>query len=251
MSGDLTGYTALVTGSTAGLGLAIAEELGLRGARVALNYSRHTLRAQTALDRLRSQSIKCELFQASVIIPDAVETLLQDVTAALGPVDILVINATPDQPQKPMDSYEWDEYQSMLDFFVKSPFLLTRASLPAMRQRGWGRIINIGSEVVSRAPAFFSAYVAAKGAQEAWTRCMARELAPENITVNMVSPGWIPVERHDSVPLDEKNGYFEGIPMGRWGTPKDVAVAVASLASPAASFMTGQPLGVSGGVTIA
>ena len=104
-------------------------------------------------------------------------------------------NATPAQPLKPIEQYDWAFYQSMLDFFVKSPYLLTREVLPHMKQRKWGRIINITSEVFSRGVAPFSAYVAAKGGQIGWSRSMANELAPWNITVNMIAPGWIRARR--------------------------------------------------------
>ncbi len=247
---DLEGRTALVSGSTTGLGLEIASALGARGARIALNYSHQVARAQTALERVRARGIEAQLFRASVVNPSEVAELFAQIDSGLGPVDILVINATPDQPQRPIEEYDWEDYQAMLDFFVKSPYLLTRTALPYMRSQGWGRIINITSEVVQRAPAHFSAYVAAKGAQEAWTRAMARELAPDQITVNMVSPGWIPVERHESDPVDVKQAYLEKIPMGRWGIPSDVASAVTFLASESAGFITGQRIGVSGGMTI-
>ncbi|MGV3756270.1 MAG: SDR family NAD(P)-dependent oxidoreductase, partial [Verrucomicrobiota bacterium] len=159
--------------------------------------------------------------------------------------------ATPAQPQKPIEEYDWAFYQSMLDFFIKSPFLLTRACLPHLKQQKWGRIINIGSEVVARGVPNFSAYVAAKGGQNGWTRSMSGELAPHGITVNMIAPGWIPVERHENDPQELKDGYRALIPANRWGVPQDLAGAVVFLASDAASFITGQNLHVNGGMTVA
>ena len=176
--------------------------------------------------------------------------MLGQIAKKLGRVDIVVVNATPDQPQKPIEQYDWAFYQSMLDFFVKSPYLLTRAVLPAMKKRKWGRIINIGSEVFRLGVCPFSAYVAAKGAQTGWTRSMARELAPWQITVNMVSPGWIPVERHDNDPQALKDGYEAVIPMRRWGVPGDVSGAITFLAGDSAAFITGQDIAVNGGMTV-
>ncbi|MGA0870618.1 MAG: SDR family NAD(P)-dependent oxidoreductase, partial [Planctomycetota bacterium] len=167
-----------------------------------------------------------------------------------GPIDILVVNATPDQPQRAIEDYDWDFYQSMLDFFVKSPYLLTRRVLPHMKAKRAGRILNITSEVFHRGVGNFSAYVAAKGAQNGWTRSMATELAPWNITVNMIAPGWIPVERHANDPQEQKDGYRALIPMDRWGVPDDVIGATVFLASDAASFITGQNLCVNGGMTV-
>ena len=109
-----------------------------------------------------------------------------------------------------------------------------------MKRQKWGRIINITSEVFSLGVAPFTAYVAAKGSQVGFSRSLATELAPFGITVNMISPGWIPVERHEKDPQDMKDMYLATIPAGRWGTPQDVATAAIYLASEEASFVTGQ-----------
>ena len=135
----------------------------------------------------------------------------------------------------------------MLDFFVKSPFLLAKQLLPHMKEAHWGRIVNIGSEVFHQAWPNFSAYAAAKGAQHGWTGSMATELAPHGITVNMISPGWIPVERHENDPQEEKDKYLAKVPAGRWGIPDDLAGLIVFLASNASSFITGQDILVNGG----
>ena len=248
---SLAGRTALVTGSSAGLGKAIAMSLGAAGAKVAINYANNQTRAEAAFAEFIAAGHEGCLVRGSVIEEADVERIVAEVEDQIGGVDILVVNATPDQPHRPIEEYDWDFYQSMLDFFIKSPFLLSRAVLPHMKKQGWGRIINIGSEVVALGVGNFSAYVAAKGGQNGWNRSMATELAPSKITVNMVSPGWIPVERHETDPQEEKDAYRAGIPMGRWGVPADVGGAVAFLAGDAAAFMTGQHLHVNGGLTVA
>ena len=224
--------------------------LARAGARVALNYANNQERAEAVHADFQADGLKGELFKASVVDESEVQRLVAEVEAALGPIDILVVNATPDQPHMPIEEYDWAFHQSMLDFFIRSPFLLTRAILPGMKARRWGRIINIGSEVVARGVGDFSPYVAAKGGQNGWTRSMATELAPWNITVNMVSPGWIPVERHEKDPQSEKDEYLAQIPMGRWGVPQDVGGTVTFLASDAANFVTGQNIHVNGGMTV-
>jgi 3-oxoacyl-[acyl-carrier protein] reductase len=248
---SLAGRTALVTGSTTGLGKAIAMSLGAAGARVAINYANNQARAETAFAEFIAAGHEGCLVRGSVIEEADVDRIVGEVERELGGIDILVVNATPDQPHLPIEEYDWAFYQSMLDFFIKSPFLLSRAVLPHMKSLGRGRIINIGSEVVTLGVGNFSAYVAAKGGQNGWNRSMATELAPFNITVNMVSPGWIPVDRHETDPQEEKDAYRAGIPMGRWGVPADVGGAVTFLAGDAAGFMTGQHLHVNGGLTVA
>ena len=247
---ELEGKVALVTGSSTGLGLAIALELGARGAAVALNYAHRTDRAEKALAKLTSSGAKGELFKADVTDAESVNKLAADIKQKLGPVDILIPNATLDQPIKPIEDYTWDDYEEMIRFFIKSPFLLAQAVLPDMKSQQWGRIVNIGSEVVECGVPNFSAYVAAKGAQKGWTHSMSQELAPFGITVNLISPGWIPTDRHSDAPQDDLDAYLQTIPVARWGQPEDVAQAVADFCSPRASFVTGQTLCVNGGRTL-
>ncbi|TDJ72584.1 MAG: 3-oxoacyl-ACP reductase FabG [Planctomycetota bacterium] len=250
MTATLTNHVALVTGSSTGLGHAIAVHLAKAGAKVALNYCNNEGRAEEAFARFEAEGCSGALFRADVTDPGEVERMFGEIEASLGPVDVIVPNATCEQPQRPFEEYDWDFYQRMIDFFIKSPYLLTRACLAHMKDQRWGRIVNIGSEVFDRGSGNFSAYVAAKGGQRGWTRSMATELAPFGITVNMVSPGWIPVERHANDPQAMKDAYLAKIPVGRWGTPDDIAAAVVYLASEEGSFVTGQTLVVNGGMTV-
>lgn len=249
MAFSLVGHVAIVTGSSTGLGKAIALTLGKAGAGVTVNYHNNQLRAERTFKEFQQAGIKCLLVRADASTEEGVEEIYSHTELQLGPPDILVVNATCDQPMRPIEEYDWAFYQTMLDFFIKSPFLLTRRGLAHMKKKKWGRIINITSEVFQRGVAPFSAYVAAKGGQVGWSRSMSRELAPDGITVNMVAPGWIPVERHDKEPQEKKDAYLALIPAGRWGTPQDVADACLYLASEEASFVTGQTICVNGGMT--
>jgi len=249
MSFSLQNHVAIVTGSSTGLGKAIALTLGKAGAKVAINYANNTQRAERTQREFEQTKIDSMLVKADVTTAEGVDQLFTATEASLGKPDIIVVNATCEQPLKPIEEYDWEFYQRMIDFFIKSPFLLTRRGLPAMKQKRWGRIINIASEVFQRAVAPFSAYVAAKGGQIGWSRSMSRELAPYGITVNIASPGWIPVERHENDSQADKDAYRALIPAGRWGVPQDVADAVLYLASEEASFVTGQTICVNGGMT--
>ena len=247
---SLAGRVALVTGSSTGLGKATAKCLGMAGAKVAVNFCSSRARADETLAELRSAGITAELFQADVTSESEVDAMVSAIENSLGPVDVVVVNATPAQPHKPIEEYDWAFYQQMLDFFVKSPYLLARRALPGMKERRHGRLINITSEVFHLGVSPFSAYVAAKGGQTGWSRSMAHELAPYGITVNMIAPGWIPVERHKDDPQAEKDAYLATIPMGRWGRPDEVGWAATYLASDEASFVTGQTIAVNGGKTV-
>ncbi len=244
---SLEGRVALVTGSTTGLGKEMARALGQAGAKVAINYANSTDRAEATCREFDKEGLATQLFRASIIEPDEVQKLVEQVRDALGPIDIAVISATPEQPILPIEEYDWELYQQLHDFFVKSPYLLARALLPHMKEQGWGRIVNMGSEVFHQAWPNFSAYAAAKGGQHGWTRSMATELAPFGITVNMISPGWIPVERHANDPQEEKDKYLTKVPAGRFGVPEDLAGLITFLASDSSSFLTGQDILVNGG----
>ena len=247
MSFSLEGKVALVTGSSTGLGKAVARAFAKAGAKVAVNYHNNVERAEATMAEFAKDGLECGLFRANVIDEASVDAMFDEIESKLGAVDIVVPNATPDQPLKPIEEYDWEFYQSMLDFFIKSPYLLTRRALPSMKQKKWGRIINITSEVYQLSVAPFSAYVSAKGGQVGWSRSMSKELAPFGITVNMIAPGWIPVERHDKDPQEMKDGYLAAIPMGRWGRPDEVGSAAVYYASEEAAFVTGQTICVNGG----
>ena len=250
MSFSLDGHVALVTGSSAGLGKAIALRLGLAGAKVALNYNNNLSRAESALAELQDLGCEVVLVKGDVTNEEDVTAIYEAIATQLGSVDILVLNATGNQPQIPFEEYTWQDFQTMIDFFIKSPFLLTRACLPAMKEKQWGRIINISSDVFFRTVSNFSAYVTAKGGQIGFTRSMATELAPFGITVNAIAPGWIPVERHETTPQEKKDAYQVRIPMQHWGTPQDIAEAVLYFASQESKFVTGQYLCINGGISL-
>ncbi|MFI9504098.1 SDR family NAD(P)-dependent oxidoreductase [Nocardia sp. NPDC052566] len=238
---------ALVTGSSRGLGSAIARRLGRDGYAVAVNGLHDDGKAAEVVEQIRAVGGVAEAVAADVTDERQVGTLVAEVAERLGPIDVLVLNATGPQPEGLLTDIGWAEHLAQLDFFVKSPMLLGRAVIPGMQERGFGRVVNIDSEVVDRPPPGRSAYATAKSAQIGLTRSWARELAPFGITVNTVAPGFVPVERHADVPTEERDAYLASVPLGRLGTPDDVAHAVSFFASATAGFITGQRIVVDGG----
>jgi 3-oxoacyl-[acyl-carrier protein] reductase len=241
------GRVALVTGSSRGLGQAIARRLARDGLAVAVNGLGADGQAAAVARTIRDEGGTADAFTADVTDEQQVAVLVSAVAASLGPVDVLVLNATGPQPEAPLADVAWEDHVAQLEFFVKSPVLLGRAVLPAMRARRSGRIIQIDSEVADRPPPGRSAYATAKNAQIGLARSWARELAPAGITVNTVAPGFIPVERHADIAPEVRNAYLGSVPAGRMGTPGDIACAVSFFASEEAGFITGQRIIVDGG----
>jgi 3-oxoacyl-[acyl-carrier protein] reductase len=246
----LTGRTALVTGASRGLGAAIALELGARGAKVAVNYFAKQDRAEQLCEQIKKQGGEAAAFYADVRLEADVEQMIRAVNETFQQVDIAVINATGPQPFLTIEEQTWERYLDQLEFFVKSPLLVLQQVVAGMKSRGYGRIIQIGSEVFEIGNPKFAHYVAAKAAQLGQTRSWARELGASGITVNLVAPGWIPTERHLHSTQAEMNAYTAGVPMKHMGTAEDVANTVAFLASDAGRFITGQKISVNGGNTV-
>jgi len=248
---ELSNRVALVTGASRGLGAAIAHSLGKRGAKVAVNYFASPEKAARVAHGIHVAGGEAEIFGADVRDEAEVNRMVAEVRARFGPVDILVPNATGPQPFIAIEEMTWRDCLDQLEFFIKSPLLLVKAVVGSMKERRFGRIIQIGSEVFERGVPEFSNYVSAKGGQLGQTRSWAREFAPWGITVNLVAPGWIPTERHANDPQEEKDEYAAEVPMLRMGVAEDIGETVAFLASDAANFISGQKISVNGGNTLA
>lgn len=244
---NANGRVALVTGSSRGLGSAIAIRLAKDGFAVAVNDVHAGGAALEVVQAIRDDGGVAEAFTADVTDEDDAVALVSAVAKALGPIDVLVLNATGPQPEAPVAEVGWDDHVSQFAFFVKSPVLLGRAVLPSMQAQRFGRIVHIDSEVADRPPAGRSAYATAKNAQIGIARSWAHELAPFGVTVNTVAPGFVPVERHADVSNAIRNAYVASVPMGRMGTGFDIANAVSFFASESTGFVTGQRLVVDGG----
>lgn len=243
--------TALVTGASRGLGAAIAKGLGAAGWRVAVNYAHDDQGAAGVVAAIEAAGGKAAAFKFDVTDKASVRHGIAEIVETLGPLDVIVNNATGPQPMMPIEEQSWDDHLDQLRFFIKAPLLILQAVLPDWKARRSGVVINIGSEVVDIGNANFGNYVAAKAAMVGLTRSWANELGGDGIRVNLVAPGFIPVERHADANEDDLEAYRRRVPLGHQGVPEDIAGTVVFLASPAGGFITGQTIAVNGGRTLA
>jgi gluconate 5-dehydrogenase len=248
---DLSGKRALVTGAGSGLGLAIAEGLGRAGAAVVVN-GRNAAKLDAATAHLESEGIDASRAPFDVTDGDAVAAAVVDIEKRLGPIDILVNNAGMND-RKALDSFSWDEWRTLMAANLDGPFLLTRSLIPAMKVRRRGKIINICSLASDLGRPNIVPYAASKGALKMLTRALAVELAPANIQVNGIVPGFFKTAMNAQLVDDAEFSAWlaRRTPAGRWGEPAEIAGAAVFLASSAADFVTGHLLHVDGGFSAA
>ena len=246
---ELTGKAALVTGGSRGIGRATALELARQGARVAVNYMTQEAAANAVVAAIKEAGGEAFAVQADVGDATAVERMVETLQERWGRVDILVNNAgiTRDTLLMRMSEEDWD---AVIRTDLKGPFLCTKAVLRPMLRQRWGRIINLSSIIGTRGNAGQANYAAAKAGLIGFTKSVAKEVASRNITVNALAPGWIESDMVASVPEAYRKEALARIPAGRFGTPEDVAATIAFLASEAASYITGQLLGIDGGMVL-
>ena len=242
---DLTGRTALVTGSTRGIGRAIAESLASAGARVAV-VGRDEARARQAADAI---SAEARGFACDVGDPTSVTALVEAVEREFGAIDILVNNAglTRDNILFRIKDEDWD---AVLNANLRGAFIAIRAASRGMMKRRWGRIINIASVVGLVGNKGQANYAASKAGLIGMTKSVAKELASRNVLANVVAPGYIDTDMTAAMTDEAKTTLSAQIPLGRLGNPHDIAGVVTFLASDAAAYITGQTFVVDGGMVM-
>jgi 3-oxoacyl-[acyl-carrier protein] reductase len=242
---DLSGKTAFVTGSSRGIGLAIARALYSAGAKVAV-VGRDLERARSVAEGLgeRAAPVACDVADVA-----QVEAAIAAAESALGPIDILVNNAgiTRDNILLRLSDDDWD---AVLDANLKGAFITIRATIKGMMKRRAGRIINITSIVGLIGNKGQANYAASKAGLIGLTKSVAKEYASRNILANCIAPGFIETDMTDALPTEARATLLEQIALGRLGRPEDVAGTVLFLASDLAEYITGQVLVVDGGMVI-
>jgi len=243
---DLKDKTALITGATGGIGMAIARALHEAGATVALSGTRENVLAE----RMEELGERAVAVPANLSDADSVAGLVPAAEEALGaPVSILVNNAgiTRDTLAMRMKPEQW---QDVLDVNLTAAFRLSQAVLRGMMKARWGRIINITSVVALTGNPGQANYAAAKAGMIGMSKSLAREIAARGITVNCIAPGFIETPMTDALNDKQRDAILAQIPAGRLGQPRDVAAAALYLASPAGEYVTGQVLSVNGGMAM-
>lgn len=242
---DLTGKCALVTGASGGIGSAIARALHAQGATVGLSGTRvEPLQALAAELGDRAHVLPCNLGDA-----EALKDLPKQAVAAMGSLDILVNNAgvTRDNLFMRMSEDEWD---TVINVNLRAAMKLSQGVLRGMMKARWGRIINVTSVVGAAGNPGQGNYAAAKAGLTGLSKSLAFEVATRGITVNCIAPGFIETAMTEKLNDDQKAGALSKVPVGRMGTPEEIAAAAAYLASPEAAYVTGATLHVNGGMAM-
>ena len=245
----LDGKCALVTGASRGIGRAVALKLAEEGAKVALNFAGNEAAANEVRQTIESAGGQAVLVRADVADEAAVQEMVQKTADAFGRIDILVNNAgiTRDGLLARMKEEDWD---AVLSTNLKGVFLTTKAVAKLMMKQRAGRIVNMASVVGVTGNAGQANYSAAKAGVIGFTKTIAKELASRGVTANAVAPGFIDTDMTSVLSDKAKEAALAGIPLGRMGTPEDIAAAVLFLVSDQSSYITGQVLHVDGGMVM-
>ncbi len=249
MANTLENKVALITGGSRGIGRAIALEFAKRGAAVVVNYNQSPAAAEAVVNQIKEAGGKAASFQADVSDFKQAEALVKFTIDTFGDLSILVNNAgiTRDQLIMMMPEADWD---AVINTNLKSTFNCSKAAVKHMMRKRTGRIINIASVAGQMGNPGQTNYSASKGGQIAFTKALAREVAARNITVNAIAPGFIDTEILDAMTPETLEAALKLVPLGRKGKPEEIAYAAAFLASDEAAYITGQALGVDGGMAM-
>lgn len=245
----LKGKTAIITGSGRGLGKAIAKKLAQMGANIVLNDIPSSESVNQTAEEFKNAGYSVLVTKGDVSNPEDIKTMVKEAVDTFGSIDILINNAgiTRDKPMLMMSEEDWD---IVLNVNLKSAFLCTKAIAKVMLKQRYGKIVNIASVAGRYGNPGQANYSASKAGLIGLTLTTAKELAPRGITCNAVAPGLIESKMTEVLPDEIKQTYLNNIPLGRFGTPEDVANVVAFLASPDSDYVTAQVIDIDGGLVM-
>ena len=246
---SLENKVAIVTGGSRGIGRAIALEFAERGAAVVVNYNKSPESAEEVVKKIQEAGGKAAAFQADVSDFKQAEALIKFAIDTFGDLGILVNNAgiTRDQLIMMMPEADWD---AVINTNLKSTFNCSKAAVKHMMRKRTGRIINMASVAGQMGNPGQTNYSASKGGQIAFTKALAREVAARNITVNAIAPGFVNTEILDAMTPEALETALKLVPLGRKGQPEEIAFTASFLASDGAAYITGQVIGVDGGMAM-
>jgi len=246
---SLENNVAIVTGGTRGIGRAIALEFADRGAAVVVNYNKSPESAEEVVKKIQEAGGKAAAFQADVSDFKQAEALVKFAIDTFGDLHILVNNAgiTRDQLIMMMPEADWD---AVINTNLKSTFNCSKAAVKHMMRKRTGRIINMASVAGQMGNPGQTNYSASKGGQIAFTKALAREVSARNITVNAIAPGFVDTEILDAMTPEALEAALKLVPLGRKGKPEEIAFTATFLASDGAAYITGQVIGVDGGMAM-
>jgi 3-oxoacyl-[acyl-carrier protein] reductase len=246
----LKGARALVTGGGRGIGPHIARLLASEGAAIALTYRASRDGADRVVEEIRADGGTAFAFPADLTQEEDCRRLAAEATEALGGLDILINNAAGFGSLKPLAEADWGLIDTEWEAVVKPVVMLTRAVLPTFLAQKHGRIVNLAATVVQRPAVGYGPHAMAKGAVLAYTQTLAREVGPQGITVNAVSPGVTRTEFSETLPEETKAAIIAQTPLRRLALPEDVAKAVVFYCTPLADFVTGANIAPDGGLVV-